>query len=66
VRQSRVGIGVSVVNGAGYAFNTDNMMSQTTEGGIRAMDHLKLLGRDLAHQSSESFRNIAVFGNVSF
>ncbi|MGE3628127.1 MAG: TIGR03808 family TAT-translocated repetitive protein [Hyphomicrobiales bacterium] len=66
VRQSRVGIGVSVVNGAGYAFITDNMMSQTTEGGIRAMDHLKLLGRDLAHQSSESFRNIAVFGNVSF
>lgn len=65
VRQCRVGIGVSVVNGAGYALITDNMISQTPDGGIRAMDHAKLLGRDLAKQSSESFRNIAVFGNVS-
>jgi len=44
---------------------TNNMITKTSEGGIRAMDHDKLLGPDLAKSSSESYRNIAVFGNVS-
>lgn len=65
VRNARVGIGISVSADAGYAYVTNNMLSKTTEGGVRAMDHDKLLGPDLSKSSSESYRNIAVFGNVS-
>jgi uncharacterized secreted repeat protein (TIGR03808 family) len=65
VREARLGIGVSVAPEAGYAYVTNNMISVTAEGGIRAMDHDKLLGPDLARTSSESYRNIAVIGNVS-
>lgn len=65
VREARIGIGVSASPGAGYAYVTNNMLSVTADGGIRAMDHDKLLGPDLAKTSSESYRNMAVFGNVS-
>lgn len=65
VRQARIGIGVSTAKGAGYALITNNMMSGAKQGAIRAMDHAKPLGSDLALQSSEAFRNLAVFGNVS-
>lgn len=65
IREARIGIGVSTVPDAGYAYITNNMISVTAEGGVRAMDHAKPLGPDLAKNSSESFRNIAVFGNVS-
>lgn len=65
IREVRVGIGISIAGNAGYAFVTNNMISAAAEGGIRAMDHDKLLGPDLAKSSSESYRNIAVFGNVS-
>lgn len=65
VREARIGIGIQAARGAGYAFVTNNMLSVTAEGGIRAMDHDKPLGPDLAKTSSESYRNMAVFGNVS-
>jgi len=65
IRDARVGIGISIASDAGYAYVTNNMISKTAEGGIRAMDHDTLLGPDLAKTSSESYRNIAVFGNVS-
>ncbi len=65
IREARVGIGISTSADAGYAYVTNNMISKTTEGGVRAMDHDTLLGPDLAKSSSESYRNIAVFGNVS-
>lgn len=65
IREARIGIGVSTARDAGYAYITNNMISVTSEGGVRAMDHAKPLGPDLAKSSSESYRNIAVFGNVS-
>jgi uncharacterized secreted repeat protein (TIGR03808 family) len=65
IREVRIGIGVSVASDAGYAYVTNNMIAKTVEGGIRAMDHDQPLGPDLAKTSSESYRNIAVFGNVS-
>ncbi len=65
IREARIGIGISAAPDAGYAFITNNMISKTKDGGIRAMDHDKPLGPDLAKSSSESYRNIAVFGNVS-
>lgn len=64
VRKAKIGIGVSTVAGAGYALITNNMISGTEDGAIRAMNLNEPLGRDLAHESAESYRNIAVFGNV--
>ncbi len=45
---------------------TNNMLSGVKRGAVRAMNHSKPTGPDLAIQSSESFRNVAVFGNVAF
>jgi uncharacterized secreted repeat protein (TIGR03808 family) len=65
VRNARIGIGISVVADAGYGYITNNMISGARDGAIRAMDHDTALGPDLAKSSAESYRNIAVFGNVS-
>jgi len=65
IRKAGIGIGISVTRDAGYAYVTNNMISETKDGAIRAMDHDKALGPDLATSSSESYRNIAVFGNVA-
>lgn len=66
IRSARIGIGISAVPQAGYAFVTNNMITGFADSAIRAMDHAKPLGKDLAHASSEAFRNMAVFGNVAF
>jgi uncharacterized secreted repeat protein (TIGR03808 family) len=65
IRKAGIGIGISVTRDAGYGYITNNMISETENGAIRAMDHDKALGPDLATSSSESYRNIAVFGNVA-
>lgn len=65
LRDTRIGIGVSVTRDAGYAFVTNNLISGAKDGAIRAMDHDRALGPDLTKASAESYRNIAVFGNVA-
>lgn len=65
IRNPRIGIGISVDSQAGYGFVTNNMISGAKDGAIRAMDHHIALGPDLAKSSAESYRNIAVFGNVA-
>ncbi|RME98564.1 MAG: TIGR03808 family TAT-translocated repetitive protein, partial [Alphaproteobacteria bacterium] len=65
IRSARIGIGLSVDPDAGYGFVSNNMISGAREGGIRAMNHHVPLGPDLAQTSSESYRNIAVYANVS-
>ena len=64
VRMAGIGIGVSTTAGAGYALITNNMISGSKDGAIRAMNFDKPLGRDLTQASAESYRNIAVYGNV--
>ncbi len=64
VRKARIGIGISADPNAGYVLVTNNMISGTSDGAIRAMDHTKPLGPDLTKQSAESYRNMAVLGNV--
>lgn len=64
IRKARIGIGVSTAADAGYALITNNMISGASDGAIRAMNEDQPLGKDLAHASAESYRNIAVYGNV--
>lgn len=65
IRKARIGIGISVDPKAGYGLVTNNMIAGASDGAIRAMDHHIALGPDLTKSSSESYRNIAVYGNVS-
>ena len=50
---------------AGTALITDNLITGTRDGAIRAMDGPKAIGPDLATQSAEAYRNLAVFANVA-
>ena len=65
VRGAPIGIGISADPNGGYVFVTNNFMQGAKNGGIRAMDHAKPIGPDLTQASAESFRNFAVFANVS-
>jgi len=65
VRQARIGIGISGVKGAGPVFVTNNMLSATTDGAIRMMDHNDPKGPDLARADAGTQTNFTVFGNVS-
>ncbi|XSG81249.1 MAG: TIGR03808 family TAT-translocated repetitive protein [Methyloligella sp. ZOD6] len=64
IRNCHIGIGVSTDGEAGYALITDNMISGSKDGAIRAMQGPKPIGPDLAAESAESFRNLAVYSNV--
>jgi uncharacterized secreted repeat protein (TIGR03808 family) len=65
VRKSRIGIGVATASGAGAALITDNLIDGAQDGSIRAMQGPILTGPDLALESAESFRNLAVYANVA-
>ncbi len=64
IRNCHIGIGVSTDGEAGYALITDNMISGSKDGAIRAMNGPKPVGPDLSASSAESFRNLAVYSNV--
>jgi len=64
IRKSHIGIGVSVSPDAGRALITDNLIDGATDGAIRAMKGPTPVGPDLARESAESYRNLAVYANL--
>jgi len=64
IRQSHIGIGVSVSASAGTALITDNLITEAKDGAIRAMNGATPVGPDLAQQNAETYRNLAVYSNV--
>ena len=65
IRKSHVGIAVSVDPSAGSALITDNLIDGAKGGAIRAMKGPTPVGPDLALESAEAYRNLAVYANVS-
>ena len=65
IRKAHIGIGVSVSPGAGTALITDNLITGVKDGAIRAMNGPAPVGPDLARDSAEAYRNLAVYGNVA-
>jgi uncharacterized secreted repeat protein (TIGR03808 family) len=65
IRKSHVGIAVSVDPSAGPALITDNLIDGAKDGAIRAMKGRTPVGPDLAHESAEAYRNLAVYANVA-
>jgi len=65
IRNSNIGIGVSADASAGPALITDNLITGAKDGAIRALNGAVPIGPDLAKQSAESYRNLAVYANVA-
>ncbi|MGH6736126.1 MAG: TIGR03808 family TAT-translocated repetitive protein [Methyloceanibacter sp.] len=65
IRKCHIGIGVSVSPSAGTALITDNLITDAKDGAIRAMNGPTPVGPDLAKQSAEAYRNLAVYANVA-
>ena len=63
VRSSPIGVGVSVVPGAGGAVIADNMISAARRGAILGMDHLEVVSDDLARTGAARYAQLAISGN---
>jgi hypothetical protein len=58
-------VGIACEAEGDYIFATLNMIQGAKDGAIRAIADGKLVGPDLSQRSAESFRNLAVAGNVA-
>ncbi|HBR26765.1 MAG TPA: TIGR03808 family TAT-translocated repetitive protein, partial [Rhizobiales bacterium] len=65
IRNAHIGIGVSTDPSAGTALITDNLITGSKDGAIRAMNGPTPIGPDLAHASAEAYRNLAVYSNIA-
>lgn len=65
IRNAHIGIGVSSDPTTGPTLITDNLITGSKDGAIRAMNGPTPIGPDLARASDEVYRNIAVFSNVA-
>jgi uncharacterized secreted repeat protein (TIGR03808 family) len=64
VRNAFVGIGVSVMPGAGTALVSNNMISGAARGAVVGLDHAKPTTPDLTAKGAQSFAQIALSGNT--
>jgi len=62
VRNSPFGVAVSVVNGAGTAVITGNLISGASRGAIVGMDHAKAVTGDLSQEPAR-YANLQISGN---
>ena len=63
VRQSPVGVAVSVVTGAGAALIANNLISGAGKGAIVGMDHLTPVTGDLAKDGTTRYSQLVISGN---
>jgi uncharacterized secreted repeat protein (TIGR03808 family) len=63
VRTADIGVGVSVVPGAGGAVIADNMISAARRGAILGMDHLQVVSGDLTKDGTTRYAQLAITGN---
>jgi uncharacterized secreted repeat protein (TIGR03808 family) len=63
VRRARTGIAVTVVEGAGGAIISDNVISETTDGAIVGFRWTDAASGDLSLPGAESFSHLTISGN---
>ena len=64
IRNAFVGIGVSVLQGAGTALVSNNMISQAPGGAVVGLDHARAITTDLSLQGAQSHAQVVVGGNA--
>jgi uncharacterized secreted repeat protein (TIGR03808 family) len=63
IRRSRIGIGVSVVEGAGATLIADNVISGAADGAILGMRWEEAVTGDLAERGVEAWPHLTISGN---
>jgi uncharacterized secreted repeat protein (TIGR03808 family) len=63
VRQAQIGIGVSVVPGAGAALIANNLISGSVRGAILGLDHKEVVTGDLARDGAGPHAHLTITGN---
>ncbi|ABE63427.1 nitrous oxidase accessory protein [Nitrobacter hamburgensis X14] len=64
IRKSFIGIGVSVVDGAGTALVNTNVISDTPRGAVVGLDHAKPVTPDLAAHGAAKYAQVAIGANA--
>jgi uncharacterized secreted repeat protein (TIGR03808 family) len=63
VRAAAIGVGISVVPGAGGAVIANNMISGARRGAILGMDHREVVTGDLTKDGAARYAQLAIGGN---
>lgn len=64
IRRAFVGVGVSVVPGAGTALVGNNMISETPRGAVVGLDHAQPITADLSAESAQRYAQVLIGGNA--
>lgn len=64
IRKAFVGIGVSVVPGAGTALVNNNMISETPRGAVVGLDHARAVTADLSAEGAQRYAQVMVGTNA--
>ena len=64
IRNSFVGIGVSIVPGAGTALVNNNMISEAPRGAVVGLDHARPITPDLSIEGAQRFAQVVVGTNA--
>jgi uncharacterized secreted repeat protein (TIGR03808 family) len=64
IRNAFVGVGVSVVPGAGTALVNNNMISETPRGAVVGLDHARPVTPDLSAEGAQRFAQVVMGTNA--
>jgi uncharacterized secreted repeat protein (TIGR03808 family) len=64
IRNAFVGVGVSVVPGAGTALVNNNMISETPRGAVVGLDHARAVTADLSIAGSQQYAQVVIGTNA--
>jgi uncharacterized secreted repeat protein (TIGR03808 family) len=64
IRNAFVGVGVSVVPGAGTALVNNNMISETPRGAVVGLDHARPITPDLSNDGAQRFAQVVIGTNA--
>jgi uncharacterized secreted repeat protein (TIGR03808 family) len=64
IRNAFVGVGVSVVPGAGTALVNNNMISETPRGAVVGLDHARAVTTDLSIAGSQQYTQVVIGTNA--
>jgi len=64
IRKAFVGVGVSVVPGAGTVLVGNNVISETPRGAVVGLDHARPITGDLSAEGAQRYAQVVINGNA--